>query len=110
MNKIDEFNYFNDLIPLYKNLLTLKQQEVIEKYFIYNLSLSEIAEILMISKAGVNDHLEHAKQNLLGYEDKLHILKKLRLLEKDIENLNITKEEKEKLIKDLYYGIWKLTR
>lgn len=97
MNSIEEFNLINELYDLYGNLLTDKQKLVIEKYFLYNLSLSEISEELGISKVAVSDLLTHAKANLLNYEDAIKLNKKI----KKIESMDIDPEIKEKIIKEL---------
>ena len=52
--KDDKF-YVNLLKDFYETLLTDKQNEVLELYYGEDLSLSEIAEDLQISKAAVND-------------------------------------------------------
>lgn len=97
MKAIEEYNYINELLDLYGNLLTDKQKEVLEKYYSYNLSLSEISEELNISRGAVSDLLNHAKSNLISYENALKLNEKI----KNIEKLNIDEEIKEKIIKEL---------
>ena len=105
MNQIDEFNYINELYEIYKNGLTEKQILVMDKYFIYNLSLSEISEDLSISRNAVSDTIKHSKEKLLNYEKTFHLYKKFNEITKRINNLNISEEEKKALIEVLYYGI-----
>lgn len=97
MKAIEEYNYINELLDLYGNLLTDKQKEVLEKYYSYNLSLSEISEELNISRGAVSDLLNHAKSNLISYENALKLNEKI----KNIEKLDIDEEIKEKIIKEL---------
>ena len=97
INELDEFSLINQLFDLYGELLTEKQRQVIEEYFSYNLSLSEISEELNISRSAVKDSLEHAKNNLLNYEEKIQLLKKI----KAIENMDIDLTIKEKILKEL---------
>ena len=40
---IEKTQRINNLLDLYKDLLTDKQQEIMDMYFLYDLSLSEIA-------------------------------------------------------------------
>ena len=76
MKKIEEFDYINNLFLIYGNLLTEKQKEIVEQYYVYNLSLSEISENINISRSAVSDSLLHAKDNLLKYEEELKIYEK----------------------------------
>ena len=52
---MEKFDYINQLLPFYIELLTKKQQEVMTLYYYDNYSLSEIAEQLEISRNGVYD-------------------------------------------------------
>ncbi len=92
MNKIEEFDYINNLYSIYKNLLTDKQQKVIENYYVYNLSLGEIATTINISRSAVNDTLTHAKENLLDYEDKLGLYKKEYQVKEILEKNKVNKK------------------
>ncbi len=98
MNKIEEFDYINNLYSFYKELLTDKQKEVIESYYLYNLSLSEIGDNLKISRSAVNDTLIHAKDNLIEYEQKLKLFEKENKVKEILNKENISKEVKEKIL------------
>ena len=50
MNKV---LYFNTLFTIYAELLTKKEQNIFSLYYEENLSLSEIAENLKISRSAV---------------------------------------------------------
>ena len=60
------------LYDFYKELLNNSQQQVIELYVNDDLSLSEVADILSISRQGVRDSLNRATKKLRDYENKLH--------------------------------------
>lgn len=74
------------LFDFYGNLLSTKQYNVIELYYIHDLSLSEIGEQLSISRQGVYDNLKRAENYLYSYEDKLGLVEKFN------ENQNRVKE------------------
>ena len=56
----------------YGALLTDTQREICEKYYLYDLSLSEIAEEKGVSKQAVSDALKTSRELLDFYEGKLH--------------------------------------
>ena len=56
----------------YGPLLTETQREMCEKYYLYDLSLSEIAEEKGVSKQAVSDALKTSRDLLDFYEEKLH--------------------------------------
>ena len=62
------------LYDFYKELFNDSQQQVVELYINDDLSLSEVAEILKISRQGVRDSLNRATKKLRDYENKLHLL------------------------------------
>lgn len=64
----------NDLFDLYAPLLSARQREVLALYFQDDLSLSEIQEILSISKAAVYDALSKGVAAMQAYEEKLSLL------------------------------------
>lgn len=105
MNDIEKIEYINSLFDIYKELLTDKQRQIMEKYYIFNLSLAEISEELLISRNAVSDTINHAIKKLENYEEKLKIFRKRQLLIKKIEESNLTKEEKENILDEVIYGI-----
>lgn len=64
-------NYLR-LLDLYGALLTVAQREICEKYYLYDLSLAEIAEEKGISKQAVSEALKKSRELLDFYEEKLH--------------------------------------
>ena len=72
-NQMEKFDYINQLLPFYIELLTKKQQEVMTLYYYDNYSLSEIAEQLEISRNGVYDSLKKSEELIEKYESLLHL-------------------------------------
>ncbi len=75
------------LFDYYSELLTERQRDIFEMYVNKNLSLSEIAENLGISRQGVRDGLVKAEKALIEYEEKLSIHKKNQKLSGLLEDL-----------------------
>lgn len=88
------------LYDIYGKLLTRKQQEIFEEYYLFNLSLREIAENKSISYQAVRDSIEKSKKLLERYEEIVGMYK----LRTDIENMcidnnDIKKDDILKLLK-----------
>lgn len=64
------------LFDFYGKLLSPKQYQVIEFYYSNDLSLTEIGEVLEISRQGVFDTLKRAEDKLFKYEEKLGLVDK----------------------------------
>lgn len=62
------------LLDIYGPLLTERQHQCMELYFLMDWSLAEIGEELHISRQGAYDMLSRASRSLEGYEEKLHLL------------------------------------
>lgn len=75
------------LFDFYGSLLTDKQQKIIKSYFYNDLSLSEIADNIGISRQGVYDHLKRSEKSLKEYENKLGLLSKYNEIRKNIDEL-----------------------
>ena len=52
-----------ELFEVYKNLFTEKQKQILTEYYVYDLSLGEIAENNNVSRQAVNDTIKNAKSN-----------------------------------------------
>lgn len=89
---MDDRIYLIDLYDLYKDLLTDNQCICFENYYFDDLSLSEIASELNITRAAVAKTLKGVKEKLFNLES---IIKKGALRE------YINKMEDEKIKKDL---------
>ena len=71
-------NQINELYDIYKALLTNKQRTYIELYYHEDLSLSEIAHELGVSRNAVHDNIQRTEKLLTSYEEKLKIYEKDR--------------------------------
>lgn len=82
MNKV---LYFNTLFTIYAELLTKKEQNIFSLYYEENLSLSEIAENLKISRSAVYNTVKIVERKLENYEQKLRVSAKNELLKEVVE-------------------------
>ena len=64
------------LCQIYGKLLTEKQFRLLDDYYNNDLSLSEIAENLSITRQAVRDNIKKGENKLFEYEEKLGIMKK----------------------------------
>lgn len=70
------------LYDFYGQLLTEKKRQVIELYHEEDMSLSEIAGELGITRAAVYDSLKSAEKALMAYEEKLSLVERFLETEK----------------------------
>ncbi|MGD9964226.1 MAG: YlxM family DNA-binding protein [Candidatus Izemoplasmatales bacterium] len=94
---IEETIRLNQLFDIYQELLTEKQKEYFRYYFSDNYSLSEIAELLKVSRNAVHLQLKNVTHNLEDLERKLHVLEKSTNLEdllNALENENLNENTK----------------
>ena len=66
------------LLDFYGDMLTDKQQDVIDLYYNQDLSLGEIADEVGISRQGVRDSIKRGEAVLLEMEGRLGFLKNYR--------------------------------
>ena len=85
--EIREREHLIELFGYYKNLLTDKQRNYFEEYYLYDCSLAEIAENEGITRQAVRDNLKKGEKKLFEYEDKLKIMKKNVDQEEQIANI-----------------------
>lgn len=91
-----------ELFDSYGELLTKTQQDLFKEYYLYDLSLSEIAEDRGISRSAVNDTLKKAIAKLEELESKVKLIKIKKSLQKRIEKLEkANKDEKEEALDSL---------
>lgn len=95
------------LYEIYGKLLTEKQQAIFEEYYLYNLSLREIAENKKISYQAVRDSIKSSETMLNSFENTIHmketvskVEKALEILEQD-ENINDRKKEIIEILNDI---------
>jgi predicted DNA-binding protein YlxM (UPF0122 family) len=66
----------NALYDFYQPLLTPKQQEYLDLYYLNDLSLGEIAENRHVTRQAVYDNLKRAEKTLESFESKLGLFRK----------------------------------
>lgn len=84
---IEETIRLNNLFDIYQDLLTDKQKEYFKYYFSDNYSLSEIAEILDVSRNAVHLQVKNIIKNLESFDEKLKLLEKNKNYHELIEAL-----------------------
>ena len=64
------------LLDFYGDILTERRRDALDFYYNNDMSLSEIAEEMGISRQGVRDLIKKAEEELFFYEEKLGLAKK----------------------------------
>jgi hypothetical protein len=78
----DKFVEMALLYDFYGKILTAKQQEIIDLYYMRDFSLGEIGELLMTSRQAVYDNLKRAEKQLKDLEDRLGLIRRFKRDEK----------------------------
>ena len=69
------------LLDFYGELLSERKRSVMDMYYNEDLSLAEIASEIGISRQGARDIIKKCEEELLFYEEKLGLAKKLKNVE-----------------------------
>lgn len=77
------------LMDFYKDILTKKQQKVMELYYNEDFSFTEIAQMIGITRQGVYDILKRSEAQIYQLEDKLSLLKKFKGVKHDVLDILI---------------------
>lgn len=77
----------NYLFDFYQALLTPKQREYMEMYYLDDFSLVEIAQIANVSRQAVYDNIKRTESILNSYENKLHLYEKFEQRQKLLTTL-----------------------
>ena len=75
------------LLDFYGDLLSERKRSVMEMYYNEDLSLAEIAQEIGISRQGVHETIKKSEDELLFYEEKLGLAKRLLQVEKYADKL-----------------------
>ena len=87
------------LCDIYGSLLTDKQKDVLDLYYNDNLSLSEIAEEINITRQAVRDSIVKAEKKLYSFEENLGLMEKMKKQKEIIADLNEIQTEVNSSIK-----------
>lgn len=93
MDDLLKLEYINNLLSIYGDLLTKSQKNMMEDYYVYNLSFVEISENNNVSRSAVSDCLKKSLQKLEHYESILHLYEKKKDLLNILKKEDITKEQ-----------------
>ncbi|MBI9009604.1 MAG: hypothetical protein JEZ05_06185 [Tenericutes bacterium] len=91
----------NKLYDIYGELLTEKQKTYYEYYYLKDYSLSEISEILKVSRNAVHMQLKNVISHLENYESKLLILDKKERLRKVVNKINKQELSLEEIVEEI---------
>lgn len=80
--------YLTNLYDYYGELLTDKQREYFEYYYMENLSLSEISENYNVSRNAVHKQIKDAENKLIFYESKLKLSEKGKRIEQLLNSVD----------------------
>ncbi|WP_077326141.1 putative DNA-binding protein [Virgibacillus siamensis] len=75
LEKTTRINY---LFDFYQELLTPKQRNYMEMYYLEDYSLGEISELLQVSRQAVYDNIRRTEKMLESYESKLKLYSKFQ--------------------------------
>lgn len=75
------------LYDFYGDMLTDKQQEVIELYYNEDLSLAEIADHTSITRQGVRDSIKRAENQLYQFEEQLGLAARFQQIEEAVRRV-----------------------
>lgn len=84
---LEKRSYMILLQDFYAPLLTKKQQDVLNLYYEQDLSLSEIADIMNISRQAVHDIVKRTENLLQEYENKLDLVNRFNYTQQQLELL-----------------------
>ena len=76
------------LYDFYGDLLTEKQQEVIELYYNEDLSLAEIAALSGITRQGVSDSIKRAEGQLTEFEERLGLAQRFTEIKGKLDEIS----------------------
>ncbi|WP_082234196.1 putative DNA-binding protein [Halobacillus massiliensis] len=85
LEKTTRINY---LLDFYQSLLTPKQRNYMELYYLEDYSLGEISENFNVSRQAVYDNIRRTEAMLEEYEDKLLLYEKFQKRQRILEQMN----------------------
>ncbi|BAC13486.1 putative DNA-binding protein [Oceanobacillus iheyensis] len=91
---LDKTTRINYLFDFYQELLTPKQRNYMEMYYLEDYSLGEISELFQVSRQAVYDNIKRTEAMLESYEEKLHLYSKFEQRVKLLEKLKLMTTDK----------------
>lgn len=95
------------LLDFYGEILSEKKRTVLEYYYNDDLSLSEIASEIGISRQGVRDAIKKGEEELFFFEEKLGLAERFRAYEEAADRIHAL-AEREALSEELKHEISRL--
>jgi len=86
--------YSVSLFDYYCDMLTDKQQTILAMFYYEDCGLSEIADVLNISRQAVLDAIKSAERELARLEEKIGCVKRAEFIKKDLLKLSALPEVK----------------
>ncbi len=91
LEKTTRVNY---LFDFYQELLTPKQRNYMEMYYLEDYSLGEISELFKVSRQAVYDNIRRTEKMLESYEKKLKLYDKFQQRVSILDQLDeVTKDD-----------------
>ena len=78
----------NDLYDIYGELLTEKQRLYYDYYYLKDYSLSEISELLSVSRNAIHMQLKHVVNHLETYEETLKVYERKQKINRLIDKID----------------------
>jgi predicted DNA-binding protein YlxM (UPF0122 family) len=94
----EQFVEMTLLYDFYGGMLTPRQQEIMDLYYMKDYSLGEIGELLSTSRQAVYDNLKRAKKQLGEMEERLGLVQRFK---KDLEDRDEALESLDSVIEVL---------
>lgn len=105
---MNEILFTTMLYDFYGELITKKQKEIFELYYLNDFSLNEIATEFNISRQAVLDSIKRTKNSLIQYEEKLSLISKyikqkecINKIINELENINSSQNLNNNFIENL---------
>lgn len=92
---LEKTTRINFLLDFYQTLLTPKQRNYMEMYYLEDHSLGEISEAFEVSRQAVYDNIKRTEAMLEDYENKLRLYGKFQARQELVQELKSAVEENE---------------
>lgn len=76
---LERLFHLADMLDMYGMLLTEKQRRCLELHLFEDFSLAEVGEAVGVSRQAAYDMVHRSEQALEGYEEKLGLLRRLKV-------------------------------